>query len=211
MNNTLVPLEKRHAAAVAELHRQGIDTGFLSSLGPMFLKQLYKAIPSCRAGFGFVCRDAGEVVGFVACAESTSKVYKQSLLRRGPLMAIPLARFMLRPSVIRRMIQTLRYPAEVGGELPAAEILSIVVSAGARGKGVGRDLLGAAMGEFARRGIAQVKVAVGAANDPANRFYRNCGFELAVETLHHGLPMNIYVAQTNSPSVTENLQIPRLY
>jgi RimJ/RimL family protein N-acetyltransferase len=42
-------------------------------------------------------------------------------------------------------------------------------------------------------GRLQVKVAVWAGNEPANAFYRKCGFELAVQREHHGLPMNVYV------------------
>ena len=187
------PLSKSHAAAAARLHQEGIDTGFLSSLGKPFLKQLYSAIPSCPTGFGFAWQESNdEVLGFIACAESTGRLYKQALLRRGVLMALPLLRFMLRPSVIKRMIHTLRYPSNVGEELPAAEVLSIAVSAEARGKGIGNALMAAALREFASRGIDRLRVAVGAENKSANRFYLRCGFTLATTHLHHGLPMNIY-------------------
>ena len=201
MDGKIIPMTKRHAKAAARLHRQGIDTGFLSSLGPMFLRQLYAAIPSCPSGFGFVMEDAsGKVQGFVACGESPGKVYKQCLLRRGPMMAFPLIRFLFRPSVIKRIIQTLRYPAEVGEELPPAEVLSIAVSPDARGKGVGKALISAALEEFARRGADKVKVAVWAGNKGAIRFYEQCGFSLAAQRRHHGLPMNIYVAELKERS-----------
>ena len=209
MSDHVQPLTKRHARAVAELHRDGIRTGFLSSLGPMFLRQLYAAIPSCPGGFGDVWQEPdGSVLGFIACAESTGKLYKQALLRRGVLMSLPLIRFLVRPSVIRKIWQTLRYPGEVGPELPAAEVLSIVVSPDARGKGVGKALMQAATEEFARRGIRRIKVAVWAQNAPANAFYRKCGFELAATREHHGLPMNIYIAETSaadSPGTTDSI------
>lgn len=193
MSNPVVPMTKKHASAAAELHRTGIDTGFLSSLGHGFLTQLYKAIPSCPSGFGFTWKEpSGEVLGFITCAESTGAVYKQSLIRRGALMAIPIIRFLIRPSVIRRIIHTLRYPSQVGDELPQAEILSIAVSANARGKGVGKALMTAAFEEFKRRGIKSAKVAVAASNETANKFYEKCGFKLALTREHHGLPMNIY-------------------
>jgi len=195
----VVPLNSSHARAAAELHRTGIDRGFLSSLGMGFLTQLYKAIPACPAGFGYVWQEKeGEVLGFIACAESTGKVYKQSLRRRGVLMALPILRFLLRPSVIRRLIHTLRYPSQVGDALPAAEVLSIAVSASARGKGVGKALIQAGFNELARRGISEVKVAVWDQNETANRFYQRCGFTLAVTREHHGLGMNVYVASTET-------------
>jgi len=188
------PLEKRHAAAVAALHRLGIATGFLSSLGERFLRQMYAAVPSAPAGFGFVWEETdGRVLGFVACAESTDRLYKQALLRRGVLMALALLPRCLRPSVIRRLWETLRYPSEVGEDLPVAEVLSITVAEEARGRGIGSALVDAAFEEFRRRNISRVKVAAWAGNEAANRFYHRCGFRLALTRDHHGLPMNLYV------------------
>ena len=195
---SIIPLEKRHAAAAADLHIRGISTGFLSSLGRVFLKQIYKALPRCPAGFGYVWEDHGRVLGFIACAESTGRLYKQSLLRRGILMALPLVRFMFRWSVIKRLWQTLRYPAEVGADVPAAELLSIAVNESARGRGVGQALVAAAVEEFRRRGIDRFKVAVWEGNETANAFYKRCGFELALQRKHHGLGMNVYVLDTAS-------------
>ncbi len=187
------PLKPSHASDAAHLHLLGINTGFLSSLGQSFLCQLYKAVPVCPAGFGFVSLDeTGRVNGFIACAESTGRLYKQAITRRGLCMAGPLLRFCLRPSVMRRMWQTLRYPSQVGDELPPAEVLSIAVDASNRGGGVGKRLMQAALDEFARRGVKDVKVAVWAENLPANAFYQRCGFHLAMQWTHHGLPMNIY-------------------
>ena len=183
-----------HAGVVAELHHLGIATGFLSSLGQRFLRQLYIAIPRCRSGFGFVCQEAdGQIVGFIACAESVGAVYKQAIFKRGLWMALPILRYLVRPSVVRRVFETLRYPGETGDELPAAEVLSIVVGRQARGKGIGKRLMDAAFDEFRLRGVKQVKVAVGADNDQANAFYQRCGYHLALTRQHHGLPMNIYV------------------
>ena len=109
-------------------------------------------------------------------------------------MALALLRFALRPSAIKQIFQTLRYPSQVGAELPPAEVLSIAVSEGARGKGIGRALVAAALAQLSARGIQQAKVAVSADNAVANRFYRRCGFELVLRRDHHGLPMNVYVA-----------------
>jgi len=194
----LRPMTRADARAVAELHRVGIDTGFLSSLGGAFLRQLYAALPSCPSGFGYVVDDPERgVEAFIACAESTGRLYKQSLLRRGILMAAVLLKFVVRPRVVKRMIETLRYPSEAGEELPPAEVLSIVVSERARGRGLGKALMRTAMAEFTRREISHAKVAVGADNASANAFYERCGFSLAVTRDHHGRPMNIYVAKTD--------------
>lgn len=197
MSNNIVTMTKQHARAAARLHRTGIHTGFLSALGSMFLTQIYAAIPSCPSGFGYVWQEEdGRVLGFIACADGVGKFYKQALLRRGMFMALPLIRFILRPSVMKRMWQTLRYPVESDEDLPQGEILSIAVSSEARRKGIGKALLQAALDEFEQRGARRVKVAVGANLAPANRFYPRCGFELALTREHHGHPMNIYTAAT---------------
>lgn len=196
MSSYIRAMGKKDAEAVAMLHEQGIRTGFLSSLGRRFLRQMYRAVPSCPAGFGFVWQEVpGSVQGFVTCAESTGRLYKQALVRRGVLMAASIARFLLRPSVLKRLLETLRYPAEVGPDLPPAELLSIVVAPEARRKGVGKALVAAMVSEFACRGISRVKVAVGAGNEEANAFYQRQGFERALTREHHGLPMNVYVLE----------------
>ena len=190
----LAPLDRTHARQVARLHAEGISSGFLASLGHGFLPQLYTAIPKCDAGFGYVALDdAGDVQGFIACTESTGRLYKQAMRRRFLQMAWPVMRYAVRPSVLKRMIATLRYPAEVGDEVPAAELLSIVVTPALRGQGAGKALVAAATDEFRRRNVGRYKVAVWDQNDRANAFYKSCGFEFALAREHHGLGMNIYV------------------
>ena len=194
MPDGIRPLSRRDAAAAARLHCGGIRTGFLSTLGEGFLRQLYAAIPSCQSGFGFIWMGPnGSPLGFVACAEGTGRLYRQVLLRRGLLMALALARHAVHPKTLKRLWETLRYPSVAGSGLPPAEVLSIAVAEGARGRGGGTALMGAALDEFRRRGVNRVKVAVGADNAAAGCFYERCGFHLAARRQHHGQPMNIYV------------------
>ena len=185
------PMVKRHAAACARLHQECIHTGKLSSYGERFLKQLYMAIPKCPTGFGEVYEEGDEVLGFVACAESIGRLYRQSLLRRGFFMALPMVRRLVRPRVIKQVIETLRYPSEVSEDLPAAEILSIAVDPESQGKGIGKMLISAGLEEFKRRGIQQVKVAV-LEILPSNKFYQRYGFKLVQTVEHHGRATNIY-------------------
>ena len=191
-------LAKRDAREVADLHAQGIRSGFLTKLGRGFLRELYIGICSSPSGFGYVWEDGGgRVLGFISCAEDSGRLFKQVLLRRGMFMAVPLLRFTLSPATIRRMWQTLRYPTQTQeADLPAAEVLSIVVGDTARGRGTGKDLMAAALTEFVRRGISEVKVAVSLENSVAKGFYERCGFELTLTRTHHGRPMDIYVLRT---------------
>ena len=85
------------------------------------------------------------------------------------------------------------YPSRTSKEYPPAEMLSIVVAAGARRRGVGHKLMEAALKEFSRKGIDAVKVAVGADNEPANQYYLKEGFQKAGVYDSHGVLTNIYV------------------
>jgi ribosomal protein S18 acetylase RimI-like enzyme len=182
------PLRAEHARPVADLHRQAIPTGFISSLGPAFVTELYRAIASCPHGFGFVSIRGERVTGFVAGALHVGSLYRYILLRRGYRLMVPLARFLVRPGTIRRILQTLLYPARVSADLPKPEILSIAVAADERGRGTAVALMDAAVDELRRRGCPDVKLVVAADNAAANAFYRKTGFELATTIDSHGVP-----------------------
>lgn len=189
----IVALTVEDAAAAAELHRSMIPSSFVSSLGSSFSRRLYRGILSSRHAFGYTGKNPdGNLVGFIACADSTGKVYQSSLLRCGISMVLSLLPHLWRISVIRRSWETLRYPSAVGDDLPAAEILCVAIAGEAQGLGLGKTLMQEALTEFRRRGATHVKVAVGADNTSANQFYQHCGFGLAVTRTHHGRPMNIY-------------------
>ena len=135
------------ADAVATLHAERIGEGFLVTLGPRFLTRLYRRIALSPAAALVVAEDGQRIVGFVATAASTRRLYGDFLLRD----AIP-AGLAAAPAVLRaprRVWETLRYGSAEGGDLPAAEVLSIAVAADAAGKGIGGALLGAALERFA--------------------------------------------------------------
>lgn len=193
------PLRADHARPVADIHREAIDTGFISSLGPAFVTQLYRAISTCPHGFGFVSTRSGRVTGFIAGAVHVAGLYKYVLLHRGHRLVLPLARYIVGPRTLRRIFQTLFYPARLSASLPKAEILSVAVTPEERGRGTAVSLMNAAFGEFRRRGCRDVRVVVAAENAPANAFYRKTGFRLATTFDSHGIPSVVYTRNL-SPS-----------
>ncbi len=194
----MVPFAKRHAAAAARMHQAGIRTGFLSSLGQRFLKQLYIGIAACPAGFGHVWENSdGELRAFLVNSEDTGKLYKQALKRRGFWMGLALLKFIFRPSVIRHMWNTLRYPAQVGDDVPKAEMLSIAVAEELRRHGIGKALMDAGAAEFKRRGISRIKGAVWAKNEASCGLCLKMGYKLLRTIEYHGKPTNIFVLDLN--------------
>jgi len=184
---------------VAKLHIQGISTGFISSLGINFVTSLYEAIAQNKHSFGFVAQEDGKVLGFVAFTTNLSKLYKSVILKKGCRFVLLLAGKMFSLRQIKKMFETLFYPSRVKKmDLPCAELLSLVVAEEARGRGVAAELVKKGLEACRTRGIPKVKVLVGASNEPANKLYRNCGFELVGQIDNHGVISNIYSAQTDS-------------
>jgi len=190
-------LSKSHSTQIGHLHIQGISTGFISSLGIDFVTALYEAIAQSKASFGFVAEEEGSVLGFVAFTTNINKLYKSVILKKGWRFGLLLAGRILSLQRIRRVFETLFYPSRIKKmDLPSAELLSIVVSEQAQGKGIAKQLMKKGFRECAKRGIDAVKVLVGVDNEPANKLYLKSGFELAGQIDNHGILSNIYVAKT---------------
>jgi ribosomal protein S18 acetylase RimI-like enzyme len=146
-----------------------------------------------------VAQEDGKVLGFVAFTTNLSKLYKSVILKKGCRFALLLAGKMFSLKRIKKMFETLFYPSRVKKlDLPCSELLSIVVAEEARGRGVATELVKKGLEACRTRGIAKVKVLVGATNEPANKLYQNCSFELVGQIDNHGVISNIYSAQTDS-------------
>jgi glycosyltransferase involved in cell wall biosynthesis/ribosomal protein S18 acetylase RimI-like enzyme len=194
------------AAAMARLHAQAMPDAFLPTLGHRFLTRLYRALATDPEGVALVAEDAGGVVGFAAGVVSVGGFYRRFARHHGAAAAAAAAPRLLRPSVLRRLLETVRYPAQEGngaGPLPDAELLSIAVAPECRSGGTGRALADGVLQGLAERGAGDVKVVVGAANGGANRFYAKVGFQPAGQLhVHQGTTSNVWIrpCRSSSPS-----------
>ena len=192
-----VHLDRRHGRQAAHLHLQGISTGFLSSLGEEFLTVLYETMGQSEGFIGLAAVEAKEVIGFVAFAKDLSRMYRSVLRSRGLRLLALLARRLFSPGTTRRIVETLLYPGRTGHrDLPAAELLAIVVAPAGRGRGVATNLIRMGLKTCAAQGVQEVKVLVAADNEAANRLYRKCGFQPAGDINSHGVHSRIYVVRT---------------
>lgn len=195
----IMKLSPEHVAQVAELHVSGISTGFISSLGVDFVTSLYEAVAQSQLSFGFVAEENHEIVGFVAFTTNLGKLYKSVILRKGLHFALLLAGKMFSLKRIKKVFETLFYPGRIKKmNLPSAELLAVVIAPEGRRKGLSTQLVEKGFRECRKRRIDRVKVLVGADNEPANKLYLKCGFELAGQVDNHGVLSNIYVGQANS-------------
>jgi ribosomal protein S18 acetylase RimI-like enzyme len=192
MTAPLRPGRAGDATTVAALHAERIGEGFLATLGPRFLTRLYRRIALSPAAVLVVAEDGERIVGFVAAATSTRRLYGEFLRRD----AVP-AGFAAAPAVIRaprRVWETLRYGSADDGDLPAAEVLSIAVAADAEGRGIGGTLLGAALDRLAEAGTPAVRVVTAVGNDAALAMYERAGFRRRTRTeVHAGVPQEVLV------------------
>ncbi|OHB59883.1 MAG: hypothetical protein A2173_12035 [Planctomycetes bacterium RBG_13_44_8b] len=185
---------KSDVLSVAQLHINGISTGFISSLGQGFVAALYEAIIEDKNSFGFVAVIDNKVLGFIAFSTDLSKLYKYVALKRGIKFIFILAKRMLSFRVFKKICDNIFYPSRMKRmDLPNAEFLSIVVALEGRGKGIAKQLVDTAFTECRKRGIERVKVLVAADNEAANKLYRKCGFQLHSQINSHKVESNIYV------------------
>ncbi|HEX2369043.1 MAG TPA: GNAT family N-acetyltransferase [Acidimicrobiia bacterium] len=175
------------AAAVAGLHAE-IATGFLPRLGVGFLRHLYRALIEWPGADVLVAEDQAGPVGFVAATADTSAFYRFFLRRHGlPALLVALPR-LVRPSVLRRAVETLRYGGGGAGAVPA-ELLAVALSTELRGRGVGGRLLAEMEACYRSRRLPSVRVVVGADNAASLALFRSAGFVDAGEmAVHAGEP-----------------------
>jgi glycosyltransferase involved in cell wall biosynthesis/ribosomal protein S18 acetylase RimI-like enzyme len=196
------------AAAMARLHADGMPEAFLPTLGPRFLARLYRALATDPEAVALVAEGVDGVVGFAAGVPSVGGFYRRFARAHGPAAALAAAPRLARPTVARRLLETVRYPAQEAGvdgdgdgRLPDAELLSIAVAPGFRAGGTGRALADGVLTGLAGRGVDDIKVVVGAANQGANRFYAKVGFREAGQlTVHQGTPSNVWIRSCRSSS-----------
>ena len=194
-------LQPHHARQIAQLHIEGINRGFISSLGIDFVTALYEAIAEDNSCFGLINSENDEVLGFVAFTTNIRRLYKSIIRKKGLRFAFMLATKMLSFKRIKRVLETLLYPNKVNDEkmdLPDAELLSIVISPKARRAYQATKLIEKGFDYCYNQAINAVKVMVAADNVAANKLYQRCGFVFATQIDSHGVPSNVYTAQTNS-------------
>jgi len=190
-------LQVVHAGQVAELHIQCISTGFISSMGIDFVTSLYDAIVKSKSSLGVVAVRNEKVIGFVAFTTNLNKLYKSIIRRKGLKFALLLAGNMLSLRRIKKIFETLSYPARIKKmNLPSAELLSIAVAPEERRKGLAGQLIEKGLRLYRKTGVDKVKVLIGADNKAGNKLYLKSGFELIGQIVNHGVLSNIYVAKT---------------
>jgi ribosomal protein S18 acetylase RimI-like enzyme len=160
------------AYAAAALHAGQIGEGFLSFLGPAFLRRLYRRVARTPGSFLLVVEGGTTTVGFLAGSTDVSALYRAFVWRDGLGAALACSGRLLRSW--HRVIETLRHGTGGAGE--GAELLAMAVDQAARGRGVGTLLVDEFLSEIRRRREVAAHVVVAAGNETAVALYRRAGF-----------------------------------
>jgi ribosomal protein S18 acetylase RimI-like enzyme len=187
-----------HLNAIVEIHLQAFAGFFLESLGPSFLKELYRGFISEPSGVCLVAVDGKTVVGFVAGTTQPERFFRRLLRRRWHVFLLAgtasLARHPLR--VGSKFLSALRYRGEKPVDMPNAALLSSIgVSRSGKGQGIGKILVAAFCREARNSGASTVFLTTDRDNnDAVNEFYLSSGFTLHSAFLKERSKwMNLYV------------------
>ncbi|NQV88100.1 MAG: GNAT family N-acetyltransferase [Parcubacteria group bacterium] len=173
MSNTVsVQQAKNEWSEIAQLHKEYIPKGFLSSLGIKFLERLYKIVLSEPNSFCFVAKSSDEVVGFVCATRSISNIYLKFIFRYWWLG------FLMVPKFSWKFVETLFYPARKKNNSDV-EILSVVVSKEFQGKGVAESLYQKLFRKLAQFNVDKVSVVVGEDLISSHKFHQRMGGQMS--------------------------------
>jgi ribosomal protein S18 acetylase RimI-like enzyme len=179
---------------VAQLHIANINQGFLSTLGVGFASLLYQAIDEGADSVLLTVERDGRVVGFVAGGMGMGSIYRR-MFRHAPRLTLALLPSLFLPWRLWRIIEILRYSRanDHASSWPRAELLSIALDPSCRGQHLAESLYRRLIGFFESQGNEEFKIVVGAALEPAHRFYLRMGAEPVAQTeVHQGERSTIY-------------------
>lgn len=171
------------ATGAALLHGGQISEGFLSSLGPGFLRLLYRRIVHAPASFLLVLVEGDRTVGFIAGSTDVGGLYRTFMLRDGAAVVVTSALRLARNW--RSVMETLGHGSSETAS--AAELLAVAVDPDYQGHGAGRLLVQGFLAELHSRHVDSAHVIVAAHNRRAIALYERCGFRTLTEfELHAG-------------------------
>ena len=172
----IVPMERRHAKAVARLHCASVK-GLLSDLGPRAATAFYAGCATARSARAFVGVEEEAVVGFVLGSVSPASIRQESM-RENPVatlsgLGLGIVR---RPATLRWLLRSFRGPDEGNYDARVAELTYIAIAPESRSLGLGGRLVEAFSQAMQEAGASAYELSVDDDNRRAIGFYERLGF-----------------------------------
>ena len=165
---------------LAEIHKNAINEGFLSTLDSKLLAELYKTLAKSEYGSLLISLNKNNtIIAFIAISYSTSSFYKEFFLKKAIILTPYLLRKLFSLSFIIKLFETLLYPFKKSHNSDIdSEILNFCVDEEYRGSGIGKALFEHAKLEFGNEGIKKIKIVTGESQKSAQIFYEKNGANL---------------------------------
>jgi len=189
-SGTIRRTEPRDVAAIATLHAALVPSSLWAELGESFLRTLYASLVRDPRFVSFVYETRAGIGAFLAGSTDTGAMLRATAMREGPALAIR-ALPSLRPSMIRRLLETGRYP-RLRGSAGAGESLFCAVRPELRRQGIAAGLHEALERVLRAQGIDRLVVTTEASNPDAHEHLRALGFSEEGGFRFYGKPMVRY-------------------
>ncbi|WP_299039895.1 GNAT family N-acetyltransferase [uncultured Pseudokineococcus sp.] len=169
-------LGNQDCVVTARLHQEHLSVGLFPQLGLRFLSRWHRTFIAAPHGWGAVAVDErAQIVGFVLVATDVEQYVSEVLsAQRWRLGAAGVVALLRRPSVAmgfartrsrryaKRLLRRRSQPHRGGGSpttpTTTAVVYAMVTAPAARGRGVGRDLLDAAVQAARAAGATEVRL-----------------------------------------------------
>jgi ribosomal protein S18 acetylase RimI-like enzyme len=174
-SGTIRRTETRDVPAIAELHAALVPSSLWAELGLPFLTRLYASLVRDPRFVSFVYETPAGIGAFLAGSTDTKRMLRATAKRDGwalALRALPA----LRPSLVRRLLETGRYP-RIRGSDGAGESLFCAVRPELRRQGIAAGLHEALERMLRAQGIDRLVVTTEATNPDAHEHLKALGFQ----------------------------------
>lgn len=173
-------IDDRYITSLSKLHMKAFPNFFLTKLGLLFLKTLYKGYIEDENSGILVAEIDGKLAGFIAYSNEYSRFYKgllkKHLIRFGFCSLLAVIRH---PSFCKRLLGAFKKSNEVRKEEAYVELASICVNPKVGKRGVGSQLIQYLKDITDFSTYAFINLETDACNnDAVNHFYVRNGFDL---------------------------------
>ena len=184
------PTEPRDVAAIAALHASLVPASLWAELGLPFLTELYASLVRDPRFVSFVYDTPSGIGAFLAGSTDTGAMLRATAKRDGVQLALR-ALPAIRPSLMRRLLETGRYP-RLRGSTGAGESLFCAVRPELRRQGIAAGLHEALERVLRQQRIDRLVVTTEASNPDAHEHLRALGFHEDGRFRFYGKPMVRY-------------------
>ena len=166
---------------VVHIHLSAFDRFFLSSMGPSFLREFYKAVLLDKSNVAIIAVQGGSVAGFAVGTITPEGLYRRMLPNRGyRLLLASVLPILKQPQTVPRLLRRLLMAGNVIYKPGQALLMSLAVDPARQREGIGRDLVLGFLEEAKNRGATSVSLTTDRdGNETANQFYLRLGFSFS--------------------------------